>query len=50
LHCQRISLLVEDMNSALPQSLKFLRGYLSSAPLFNVSADNRHGWQWVRDL
>lgn len=50
LHCQRISLPVEDMNSALPQSLKFLRGYLSSAPLFNVSADNRHDWQWVRDL
>lgn len=50
LQCQRISLPGEDLNSEIPQSLQFLRGYLSSSSLFNVSADSRHSWQWVRDL
>ncbi|UJD88151.1 beta-ketoacyl synthase chain length factor [Rahnella aquatilis] len=50
LKCQRISLSGEDMNPELPQSLQFLRGYLSSSPLFHISVDNRHSWQWVRNL
>ncbi|MFU2316150.1 beta-ketoacyl synthase chain length factor [Rahnella sp. PCH160] len=50
LQCQRISKADKADLSVLPQALQFLRGYLSSTPLFTVSADNRHHWQWTREL
>lgn len=50
LQCQRISKTCVTDQSALPQGLQFLRGYLSSLPSFTVSADSRHHWQWTREL
>ncbi len=34
----------------LPQSLQFLRGYLTSSPNFYVDADKRRRWHWVHTL
>lgn len=50
LQCQRLSGADESVPSALPQSLQFLRGYLSSSSSFTVGADCRHHWQWTRAL
>lgn len=35
---------------AVPQSLQFLRGYLTSSPSFDVDADSRHRWHWTHLL
>lgn len=50
LQCERVSLPGEHQALPLPQSLQFLRGYLSSSSSFEVSAGNRHSWQWSRGV
>ncbi|CAM3837685.1 beta-ketoacyl synthase chain length factor [Rahnella bruchi] len=50
LQCERVSMPDEHRVLPLAQSLQFLRGYLSTIPVFDVSAGNRHSWQWSRNL
>ncbi|QLK62297.1 beta-ketoacyl synthase [Enterobacteriaceae bacterium Kacie_13] len=50
LQCSNVSSPIDNDAVTIPQSLQFLRGYLSSSPSFNVDADTRHRWHWVRTL
>jgi len=48
--CSYVSSPMEADACAVPQSLQFLRGYLTSLSSFNVDAENRHCWQWTHIL